>query len=1177
MPDCPFCAISPDRIVLATELVVAIRDADPVSPGHALVILRRHVATFFDATPEERAAIGEAVVALKAQLDGELRPRPDGYNVGFNAGEAAGQTVMHLHVHVIPRYAGDLPNPRGGVRAVIPHKADYLAGPQGIADLTHGPERPLQPWLFADLAHAATVDIAVAFVWPSGVERIYPYLETCLDRGGRIRILTGDYGDTTDPAALRHLLDLVKLDPKHAKLRIFEVARAGDTSFHPKAYLLSSSGPHAHAVAWVGSSNLSGAALQKGVEWNLRLADPNGVAKAQAAFEDLFAHPATREIDDAWIDAYALRRRSAPRLVRAALLDVDPEPAAPPPDPHEIQREALAALQATRAEGNRAGLVVLATGLGKTWLSAFDSQAFQRVLFVAHREEILRQALATYRTIRPGDRLGLFTGERKDFHADVLFASIQTLAREGNLAAFDPRHFQYIVIDEFHHADARTYRRLIQHFDPDFLLGLTATPERTDGGDLLALCDENLVFRCDLGRGIERGHLAPFRYFGVPDLVDYSNIPWRSRRFDEEALTRAVETQARADNALQQWHRHGRGRTLGFCVSQRHADFMRDRFRAAGLRTASVHSGASSDPRAEALARLEQGELDVLFAVDMFNEGLDVRHIETVLMLRPTESKILWLQQIGRGLRKADGKEHLRIVDYIGNHRVFLNKPAALLDAFGIHTTGPADILSKLATLDARLPPGCAVTYELEALDTLRELVPRSGTSSALQDWYVDFRERTGVRPTAREAFHAGYNPASLRAAYGSWHGFVEAMGDLDSERQAVLRESKPLLVELETTQTTRGDRLVLMQALLSLDAVPGRASIDALTDAFARVAGRSAVLRRDVSVDLDDREALRALLLKNPIPAWVDRRDPSGRAWFVHEGDELAAGPALVSEHRDALCDSVAELLEWRLARYVADRAAGPRFRVARGASGSPILKLDRKKDELPTGWVDVTIEGEVYQAELGEERVEVLRRKDQGDENVLPEVMVRWFGPDAGKRGTSFAVSHTAEDGGGYSWTPVRPGKPMEGRAIVGDDGKEIDARYEVQTADEGAAMIVLMSRGGGRNEQYTQGMRLLLQRLAAAGLEITRIEVASSEMEGKAPEERVVALAGAQYPVRLAEVEDLEVLRKAIGKGIAALGRKPGAKGSGNATKKVRIWVGEVGLAELGRVVAGAGVAG
>lgn len=382
--------------------VFAMRDAFPVSPGHTLVIPRRHVATWFHATLKEQHAITAAIAKVKARLDAEIDPPPDGYNVGWNAGEAAGQTVMHLHVHlhvhvhVIPRWHGDHPSPRGGVRAVIPGKADYTASPAatnatadlrpGVADLTTGPKRPLLPWLRSDLASATQVDIAVAFVWPRGVERIFAHLADCLDRGGRLRLLTGDYGDATDPAALRHLLDLQQIGEGRATLRIFQTAVAG-TSFHPKAYLLSA-GSGAPPVAYVGSSNLSVPALEEGVEWNVRLHDRTAVARAQAAFDALLSHPATCEIDDAWIDAYARRRRITPATARQlAPPDVEPEPTAPPPEPHEIQREALAALAATRTEGNRAGLVVLATGLGRTWLSAFDSVGFSRVLFVAHREE----------------------------------------------------------------------------------------------------------------------------------------------------------------------------------------------------------------------------------------------------------------------------------------------------------------------------------------------------------------------------------------------------------------------------------------------------------------------------------------------------------------------------------------------------------------------------------------------------------------------------------------------------------------------------------------------------------------------------------------------------------------------------------------------------------------------
>ena len=407
------------------------------------------------------------------------------------------------------------------------------------------------------------------------------------------------------------------------------------------------------------------------MEWNYRVlrADADrGFADVAAAFEDLFVHPKTRPVDVDWIDAYRERRGPVSPQRVVEVIEESPEP---PPAPHFIQQEALAALKATREAGNEAGLVVLATGLGKTWLAAFDSasEEFRRVLFVAHREEILTQAMQTFRRIRPRARLGLYTGKEKSPDANVLFASIQTLGRTHHLGQFAREQFDYIIVDEFHHAAARTYRRLIEYFTPRFLLGLTATPERMDGGDLLALCQENLVFRRDLVAGIEAGLLCPFRYFGVPDDVDYSNIPWRSNRFDEEELTKAVATTRRAQNALEQFRQRAGSRTLGFCCSQRHADFMADYFSENGVRAVAVHSGQRSAPRASALEALADGRLDILFAVDMFNEGLDIPSVDTVLMLRPTESNVIWLQQFGRGLRQSQGKSELKVIDYIGNHR----------------------------------------------------------------------------------------------------------------------------------------------------------------------------------------------------------------------------------------------------------------------------------------------------------------------------------------------------------------------------------------------------------------------------------------------------------------------------------------------------------------------------
>lgn len=565
---CPFCDLDAP-LTYESDLVVAFRDRYPVTEGHTLVIPRRHVETYFDANAFEKAELWRAVDAVKAALDAELHPHA--YNVGFNAGRAAGQTVMHLHIHVIPRRTGDVEDPRGGVRGVIPGKQKYGdAVSQGDSDveaptrsprasdehaaqsmqvrdsalspsyarvdsstrarprLIRGVGDPLLPHLVAGISRAGAVDIAVAFVLRSGVERLLPHLEDVLARGGRVRLVTGDYLDGTDPHALRMLLDAAER-PEGAgalELFVFETGDAGK-SFDPKAYLLRSGMDGDEA--FVGSSNVSATALGDNVEWNYRVVERAGIAEVAAAFEGLLASPHVRPLSASWVDAYEQRRRPQLRVRPAELADVAPELVPGEAEaslevatPHAIQQEALAALQATRAEGNGAGLVVLATGLGKTWLSAFDSSEFKRVLFVAHREEILSQARATFRRVRPQAHLGLFSGKEKQPDADVLFASIQTLGRAQHLKRFARDAFDYIVMDEFHHAAARTYRSVIDWFSPKFLLGLTATPERTDGGDLLALCAENLVYRCDIPRGIDEQLLSPFRYFGVPDDVDYA-------------------------------------------------------------------------------------------------------------------------------------------------------------------------------------------------------------------------------------------------------------------------------------------------------------------------------------------------------------------------------------------------------------------------------------------------------------------------------------------------------------------------------------------------------------------------------------------------------------------------------------------------------------------------------
>lgn len=1021
---CPFCAPAADRVFYRDALVVGLWDGFPVTPGHALLIPIRHVATWFDASLDERMALMRAIDVARLAIESKFGA--DGYNIGINSGEAAGQTIFHLHVHVIPRRRRDVADPRGGIRYVIPEKANYVSDSARAADyqtseraLFTGGSDPLLPQIKHHLGLSSAADIAVAFTMRSGLQMIQPYLQELLDRGGKVRVLTGDYLDATDPDALLRLLDL----DGNIQCRIFETrqARAGSDfggSFHPKAYLFHHR--DGTAAAFVGSSNLSQSALTTGVEWNYRVLesrDRGGWTELRTAFETLFLSPHTVPLTSDWIARYQARR---PNTAHISPAEVSPDPEPEIPRPHSIQQEALAALQETRAAGRAAGLVVLATGLGKTWLSAFDSEGFRRVLFVAHRDEILGQALETYRAIRPHDSFGRYTGEEKSPAAAVLFASIQTLGRQAHLDRFAPDEFDYIVVDEFHHAEAQTYRRLINHFRPKFLLGLTATPERTDGADLLNLCDDNLVYRCDLTEGIRRELLCPFRYFGVPDTVDYRNIPWRNKKFDENELTKAVATQARAENALDQYRQRGGQRTLAFCVSQRHADFMKAFFKANGVAARAVHSGATSDLRAESLEALRDGKIAILCAVDMFNEGVDLPTLDTVMMLRPTESRIVWLQQFGRGLRRSDPAKKLTVIDYIGNHRSFMLKPQAL---FGL-PPGDREILNLLERLEAgtaELPPGCEVTYELEAKNILRALLKTTGSAvDLLTRRYQDFRDTLGARPTAAELFREGYNPRVLRTAFGSWLGFVKTQGGLNAEEARAYDESKGFLDALETTDMTRSYKMLVLLAMLNRNQFPGALTLSEMANEVATMAHRDPKIAADVGEVLSEPAQLQRMLKANPIDAWVGGRGTGGVRYFDFDENTLSSRITVPTALVGPAQELVREIVDWRLAEYFSRPGQGSTTEFVLKVSHTderPILFLPDRiaHPELPEGWTELRVGDETLNANFVKIAVNVVNRPSS-EENILPRILHGWFGPDAGRPGTKHQVILRQE---GLTWT--------------------------------------------------------------------------------------------------------------------------------------------------------------
>jgi len=1030
MLESPFLQVPDADRIASNRSAFAIWDQFPVSPGHALVVPHRQISIWWEASEEERADLFDLVEVVR-EIIGEHHA-PDGYNIGINVGEAGGQTIDHLHVHVIPRYTGDMSDPRGGVRHVIPSKGNYLVdadigvSPVLLDGLDDG-QLVLELFRCLDNPVFDRIDMVVSFIMKSGLRLIAERLENASQRGARVRILTTDYMHVTDPDALTHLLDMVDVDDDLMQVRVFHDP---STSFHPKAYLFwAASGEM--AAGYVGSSNLSRSGISGGVEWNLGV---ERVAPLVTSFERLWNDRRSTPLSHEWLSAY---RQDRPTSIIAPSLTtgVIDEPLLQPAAPRPIQQEALSALEETRIDGFDRGLVVMATGLGKTWLAAFDSSRpqFKRVMFIAHREEILRQSRDVFRRVRPDADLGLFMGTDKAPDADVVFASIQTLAR--HMDHFTTDRFDYVVVDEFHHAAAPTYRRVIDHFTPSFLLGLTATPDRRDGADLLVLCGDNLVYDCNLVEGIRRKELSPFEYWGIKDVADFAPIPWRNGRFDPEALATAVETRDRAAQALSQWRDKGGGPTLAFCASISHAEFMKSYFAEQGVRVAAVHSGPESDLRHRAVEELRSGIVDVVFTVDVFNEGVDIPEIQSVLMLRPTESPVVFLQQLGRGLRIAGGKDALQVIDFVGNHRSFLMKPRTLL-SLGARTPSDKEALEAIRTGDFELPPGCSITFDLETIELLEHLVPKS-RAEALEEFCTNYETEHGVRPTAAQAFRSGYNPSAKAVRdVGGWHQYLTGLDQLDPEETEVARLHGQVLEGIATERVTRSYKLVTLKALLRLGAIHTGASVADIAATSLTIIRSDPRLRADVTTnempDLDNAtaEAWERYWLKWPITHLSDKPD----SLFRLRGDRLEPTFAVAPEQTAAFASMAAEIVEWRLLQYLLGSGATSEIgdivlRVSH-SSGKPIIRFDRSSQpDIPHGETEFTADGQTHTGNFVKIALNVASTPGERG-NSLHGLLRGWFGPDAGLPGTNQQVVLSQTNG---SWVMQPLEQPDAGSSEV------------------------------------------------------------------------------------------------------------------------------------------------
>ena len=930
-----FSSIPADSKIASNELAFAIRDKFPVSDGHTLVIPYRQITDWWEATPAERQCLFDLVDVVR-QLLLETHS-PEGFNVGFNSGTAAGQTIEHFHIHVIPRYTGDMADPRGGVRHVIPERGNYLL-PGGIAKDPLSLYSTRDDRFYRELSrllqdHAFDrFDLIVSFVMYSGMQLISSHIDEALRRGVEIRILTTDYLLVTHPQALAHLLDRMgDSDAASGRLKV-KVFSGGSQSFHPKAYIFTSSAL-AEGVALLGSSNLSLSGIRKGIEWNVR---SEKVTELTDEFDRHWNDQRSVALTQPWLTEYRRRFEARPKIgevngdpvtvAGSELVDAPLQPVAA----NVVQREALAALEATRIEGHKAGLVVMATGLGKTWLAGFDSSRpeFKRVLFVAHRDEILSQSRDVFRRIRPDGSFTIFAGGNRDHSGTVVFAGVQLLHR--HLDKFDPEEFDYVVIDEFHHAAAATYRKVIGHFRPKFLLGLTATPDRADSADLMALCGDNLVFQRDLRQGITAGLLSPFRYRAIKDVADYTEIPWRNGRFDIDELSARLETGQRAQQVFDEWEQMGGSsrKALGFCCSTRHADFMAAFFAEKGVNAVSVHSGESSAPRIDSLDGFRAGELSVIFAVDLFNEGVDVPAIDLVMMLRPTESGIVFLQQLGRGLRISEGKAALDVLDLVGNHKGFLQKASMLVALTGVPAGSDRKALARLREGLTDLPEGCEVIVEVEAINLLEKMLvaPKRVDlyAQAIEDW---MDSHGGVRPTALElSLRLGTN-LELKGV-GGWFGLLRDLNLLDGDELRASKSGTDFLFDIEFGVYNKSYKLVTLAVLLNMGAMRSEASLREIALGARWQIFSDPRLTADLVdaqsafVDMWDptESEWMAYWRKNPIAA-LSSEAKSSQKWFDFEDEKLALKISVASADGEVFDGLVREMVDYRLHRYLVQR----------------------------------------------------------------------------------------------------------------------------------------------------------------------------------------------------------------------------------------------------------------
>ncbi len=648
---------------------------------------------------------------------------------------------------------------------------------------------------------------SVAFITTNGVATLIETLIGLEQRGIKGKILVSQYLNFTQPEALKRLLQFKNL----------EIKIAVDNAFHSKGYLFKK---HDVYDLIIGSSNLTATALCSNVEWNLKVsATPMSHIIFNAIKEFTTEYEKGVFVDLKFISEYEILYKNQfdfTKLLKKELFVSNKKEITP----NTMQLEALKNIEHLRSQGKDKALLISATGTGKTFLSAFDVKKINpsKFLFIVHRLNIAEASMKAYLAIFGRSKsIGVYSGARRELEADYIFSTIQTISRDEHLALFDPSHFEYIVIDETHRAGAESYQKILNHFNPKFLLGMTATPERTDGLDIFKLFDYNIAYEIRLHRALDEDMLSPFHYYGVTDITVNGSV------LDEDADFNLLSSTERIDRVIEKASVYGcdngRVRGLIFCSSVDESKALSNGFNQRGFKTIALSGDNSEDERAQAIIQLEsddsKNQLDYIFTVDIFNEGINIPSVNQIIMLRPTQSAIVFVQQLGRGLRKIEDKDYLTVIDFIGNYKSNFLVPIAL---YG-DTSYNKDSLRKLMSSGSNLIPGTStINFDQIARERIFEAIDVANMQLK-RDLVKDYnllKFRLGRIPMMVDFIIHGSRDPQLFSNYSrSYFNFVTELED-SLRSQLSLTEKKILeLFSNEINNSKRVEESLILKRLI--------------------------------------------------------------------------------------------------------------------------------------------------------------------------------------------------------------------------------------------------------------------------------------------------------------------------------------------------------------------------